>query len=181
MPFFRPGPGPYALALAMTGVRLGERFLELGSGTPALFGALAAKVGLTGRAVGVAGDSNGARALERAAAKEGVLVEVQVAPGPLPFDEDAFDLVVFDSTAGAIDARTPWAAEGFRVLRSGGRMIVAERTTATGLRALFGGAPAPSGPANAAIQMLQMRGFRPVRTIAERDGWRFTEGMKRRG
>ena len=79
MAFFRPGPGPYALAVVMTGVRLGERLLEIGSGTPDLFGALAVKTGLSGHAAGVDDDRQGAAALTQAGAQAGALVEVEVA------------------------------------------------------------------------------------------------------
>jgi ubiquinone/menaquinone biosynthesis C-methylase UbiE len=179
MPIFRPGPGPYALALAMTGVRLGERLLQIGSGTPAMFAALAAKVGMSGRAAAVDEEQAGASALEQAGMKAGVLVETrQTPPGFLPFESDAFDLVVVDRTRMKADAVAAWMPDALRVLRAGGRLIVAEKLAAGGFRALFGGAVSPPAPPTAAIDTLTAAGFRPVRTIAERDGWRFTEGMK---
>ncbi len=181
MPIFRPGPGPYALALAMTGVRLGERLLQIGSGTPAMFAALAAKVGMSGRAAAVDEEQAGASALEQAGTRAGVLVETrQTQVGYLPFESDAFDLIVVDRTKMKADAVAAWMPDALRVLRAGGRLIVAERLSANGIRALFGGAPvSPPAPPNAAVDTLTAAGFRPVRTIAERDGWRFTEGMKR--
>lgn len=179
MPFFRPGPGPYALALAMTGIRLGERFLHVGSGTPDLFGALATKVGLSGHAAGIAADEAGAESLKQAAARAGALVEVEAAaPSSLPYPPDSFDIVVIDATQGTVDAAGRWLAEAFRVLRMGGRLIVAERTGGSRIGALFAGGSAAEG--EAITRTLAASGFRPVRKIAERDRWRFTEGLKPR-
>jgi hypothetical protein len=36
----------------------------------------------------------------------------------------------------------------------------------------------PRGDAGAATRALETNRFRPVRKIAERDAWRFTEGLK---
>ncbi len=180
MAFFRPGPGPYALAVAMTGVRLGERLLEIGSGTADLFGALALKTGLSGQAAGVADDPLGAAALKRAGVQAGALVDVEVAsPDSLPYGTESFDLIVLDATATPIDKAAQWLAEAFRVLRAGGRLIVAERTGGFRLWGLFE-LRSSSGPANAVTRALETNGYRPVRKIAERDGWRFTEGLKPR-
>jgi SAM-dependent methyltransferase len=180
MAFLRPGPGPYALAIAMTGVRLGERLLEIGSGTPRMFGALAAKVGLSGHAAAVADDAPAAAALKQAGAQAGALVEVEVAPpAALPYDAGAFDLIVLDCTAMAVDKAADWLPEAFRVLRSGGRLIVAERVGGFRLWGVFEFRSSRGG-ADAVTRALAMNGFRPVRKIAERDGWRFTEGLKPR-
>lgn len=178
MPIFRPGPGPYALALAMTGVRLGERLLGIGSGTPALFGALAGKVGLSGHAAAVSDQASGAAALKLAGAQAGALVEVEIAsPASLPYEGDSFDVIVVDATAPAADAAA-WLGEAYRVLRSGGRLVVAERTATSRLFGLV--RTGSTAPAEAIARALAENGYRPVRKIAERDGWRFTEGMKRR-
>ncbi len=179
MAFFRPGPGPYALALAMTGVRIGERLLYIGSGTPGMFGALAAKVGLSGQAAGVADSPSGAEALTKGGAEAGALVDVQVAPGlTVLHDPESFDLIVVDATDSPIDTVAGWLGDAFRVLRQGGRLVVAERTG--GIR-LWGVVQVGArGGGDAAIRALEQRGFRPVRKIVERDGWRFTEGLKPR-
>jgi SAM-dependent methyltransferase len=180
MAFFRPGPGPYALALAMTGVRLGERLLEIGSGTPDLFGTLALKTGLSGRAAAVADDRPGAEALKQAGVQAGVLVEVEVAsPASLPYHDESFDVIVLDATETAIDNSLKWLAEAFRVLRAGGRLIVAERTGGFRLWRIFR-AGSSSSRAQTVIRAIEINGYRPVRKIAERDGWRFTEGLKPR-
>ncbi len=179
MPFFRPGPGPYALAIAMTGVRMGERFLGIGSGTPDMFGALAVKVGLSGHAAGVSDESSGAEALKLAGTRAGVLVDVQVAgPATLPYDAESFDVVVVDSTVMPVDKAAAWLPEAYRVLRSGGRLIVAERTGGFRLWGVFEFGSSDAKASEVATRLLTMNRFRPVRRIAERDGWRFTEGIK---
>ncbi len=184
MPIFRKGPGPHALAVAMAGVRMGERLLAIGGGTPGMFAALAAKVGLTGRACAVGGADTVAQGLRQAAAREGVLVEVSTAALPTrPFDGDAFDLVLVDATAGMPGLPAgEWAAclrEARRVLRVGGRSILVERTGRTGLAALFGAGAAPPLSAGTAEAAFREAGFNPVRTLAEREGLLFVEGLKR--
>jgi len=166
----------------MTGIRLGERLLYIGSGTPDMFGALAGKVGLSGQASGVAASESGAEALKGGGARAGALVDVQVAPGAgLPYDGESFDLVVLDCTRAAVDKSSHWLPETLRVLRGGGRVIVVEKTGGLRLWGLFDTGSSGSGPrAEAATRTLQATGFRPVRRIAQREGWRFTEGLRPR-
>jgi ubiquinone/menaquinone biosynthesis C-methylase UbiE len=66
-----------------------------------------------------------------------------------------------------------------RVMRHGGRLLVVERL-AGGIRSLIGGAPDTAGyrSAGGAKAALQQCGFRPVRVLAERERFRFTEGIK---
>jgi ubiquinone/menaquinone biosynthesis C-methylase UbiE len=163
----------------MTGVRIGERLLYIGSGTPGMFGALAAKVGLSGHAAGIADSPAGAEALEHGGAEAGALVDVQVAPAlALPFDPESFDLLVVDATASGVDGVAGWLGDAFRVLRQGGRLVVAERTGGIRLWGIM--QVGARGGSDAAVKAVEQRGFRPVRKIAERDGWRFTEGLKPR-
>src|SRR5579871_5290645 len=56
MAFFRKSAPTDPLAVTMTGVKLGDRFLAIGLGDPRLTAALAAKAGLTGRACAVDAD-----------------------------------------------------------------------------------------------------------------------------
>lgn len=184
---FRQGPGPYALTEAMTGVRLGERLIYIGAGDPAMFAALAAKVGLTGRARALVESEAASERIKEAAARAGVLIEVAVVDFPaLAVDEAGFDVAVVDATAGIVlrwDA-TQRAAVGaalLRALRPRGRAIVVERERSGWTAALKG---RPEGVAafqaeNAASGLLQAGGFHPVRLLAERHGERFTEGWKR--
>ena len=66
-----------------------------------------------------------------------------------------------------------------RILRDGGRLIAIEPGSASGLAAIFkrrppGGAAAESATARA----LEGAGFQPVRVLADREGYRFTEAIK---
>ena len=45
----------------------------------------------------------------------------------LPFDDDAFDVVVLDEVLGGSSDRAAGLREASRVLRSGGRLIIADR------------------------------------------------------
>jgi ubiquinone/menaquinone biosynthesis C-methylase UbiE len=185
MPIFRKGPGPHALPMAMSGIKMGERLLYLGAGTPGLFAALASKVGLTGRAAAVVFREADVAATEQAAAREGVLIEIAfTASGRFPHDADGFDLAVFDSTQGLLGAvsdedRSLCLLEAFRVLRHGGRLLVVE-SARSGIGAIL--RRTPTDPAYAATggakPALEAAGFRPVRVLAERQGIRFTEGLK---
>jgi predicted methyltransferase len=181
---FRRGPGPHALALAMAGVKMGERLLSLGGGTPGMFAALASKVGLTGRAAAIVPTEDAAAALRDAAAREGVLVDVEVQPrSPFTADAASFDVAVIDSTGGYLGSLAPEARVGVlrdlrRLLRPGGRALVVERAPRGGLGALVGGAGGPRrlGP-DGLVAALQAEGFRPARVLAERDGYLFVEGL----
>src|SRR5688572_6392570 len=83
------------LPVAMTGVRMGERALQLGIDDPSLAGAIAAKVGLSGYAAIVVREEREAAKARSAAEKAGALVEVQVQPSAaLPFENDSFDVIV---------------------------------------------------------------------------------------
>jgi ubiquinone/menaquinone biosynthesis C-methylase UbiE len=188
MRIFRKGLGPHALPLAMSGVKLGERMLYVGCGRPALFAAVAARTGLTGRACAVVDGSREVEALQRAAARNGVLVEVAPgASGVFPHAADSFDVAVIDGTDGSFGGMTAndrvhRLHEIMRVTRAGGRLLVIERV-ARGLRALLGTAhDAPDyRSAGGAKAALEEAGFRPARVLAEREHFRFTEGIKPAG
>jgi protein-L-isoaspartate O-methyltransferase len=184
---FREGSGPYALTEAMTGVRLGERLVYLGAGDPAMFAALAAKVGVTGRARALVESENASESIKRAAARAGVLVEVAVVDFPgLALDEATFDVAVVDATAGVVltwdqPHRSAVSAALLRALRPRGRAIVVEREKA-GLMAAFtrrteGRTAFRAG--DGATMFLEAGGFQPVRLLADLRGERFTEGWKK--
>ena len=162
----------------MTGVKLGDRVLQIGCAHGGRLAAIAAKVGLSGRVMAIVPD----------AARAGVLVETTVAPlTRLPADDAAFDLVIVDDVDGSFGAlpaedRDQTIRDAARVVRPGGRAMVIGATPRQGLSALFwrrpsGASLAASGRASEA---LETAGFRGVRTLAEREGLVFIEGIKPR-
>lgn len=183
----RPAREREPLAVAMSGVRMGERLLQVGVNDAAIAGALMAKVGLTGHAaIAVATAADGERA-QRAAADAGALVDLHVAPlDALPLPDQTFDVVVVHGAEGLLasleqDARVRVAREFHRVLRQGGRALVIEAEARGGLSRLLrkGAEPAPdyvqSGGATAT---LSKAGFSAVRLLATREGHTFVEGLK---
>jgi len=186
-PFVRRGDA-HTLLVSMTGVKMGDRVAFIGCAHGARLAAVAAKVGLSGRAVVVAADESSAARAQRGAEKAGVLVEVEVAsPGRLPLENASFDLAVVDDIAGLLgampaDERGRAVREVARILRPGGRIVVVGAAPATGL-ARFITRP-PSTPSfvqsGDASRALKANGFGIVRTLAEREGQVFVEGIKPR-
>lgn len=172
--------GREPLAVAMSGVRLGERVLQIGITDRRVTGALAAKPGLSGESAIVVTDEAAAEVARRAAADAGALVHVAVhALERLPFESGSFDVAVVhagDAQAAAGVPRAGVLGECRRVLRSGGRIVVLEAGTRTGLAGIFR-AREPR-EAGATSQELQAAGFQAVRILGDRDGCRFIEGLK---
>jgi SAM-dependent methyltransferase len=174
------------LPIAMTGVRMGERLLQIGIDDPVTVGGLAKKVGLSGVNALAAPDDGAARRATAAANAAGVLIEVQVARGHVfPFEGGAFDVVVVHGARGLLASLAPedraaYLQEARRMLRQGGRIVVIESAARGGLAGLLRGHSvnqhyAAGGGAEAA---LRAEGFRPVRVLGEAEGYVFTEGLK---
>ena len=181
LPFLRRSD-PYMLTVSMTGVKLADRIAQIGCADGGQLAAVAGKVGLSGRAVAIVPDEASAERARKGAAREGVLIELEVAPPTrLPAALAAFDLVVVDDTGGlfttmAADDRVSAVREIFRILRPAGRVLVIGAVPRGGLGALLTGArPVARFDPTAS---LQADGFKAVRTLAERDGLIFVEGMK---
>jgi ubiquinone/menaquinone biosynthesis C-methylase UbiE len=179
---------PHGLVVGMAGAKMGDRLLHIGCPSGSRLAAVAGKVGLSGRAVAVVADEASAARARKGAAEAGVLVEVEIAPATkLPIEEAGIDLAVVDDTAslfGGMSAadRATAIRELARVVRPGGRAVIIGSAPATGLGKLFGGSSSTpsfvaSGDATAA---LQADGFKSVRTLAEREGLVFVEGVKPR-
>lgn len=173
------------LAVTMSGVRLGERVLQIGAGNPQIVALIAGKTGLTGTAVVVVGDEDTALRVRRAIDGAGAIADVRVVPRAEPsLDESEFDAVVIHDaphTIASADAetRSRWLAVCRRVLRGGGRVVTIEAGTPTGIRALFRGSragPAGTGETESAAA-LRSGGFTSVRLLGDREGLRFVEGL----
>ncbi len=174
------------LSVTMVGAKLGDRLLVVGCGDPKLIAALAIKAGLTGRACAVDESAERAESAGRIALNEGALVEAsQAVYSALPFDAASFDLAVLRDvlTPNADDQRLVVVEEAHRVLRSGGRCMVINTTGSrtSGLSALFRARDTiqEASDANAMTELLKTRGFVAVRTLAEREGLVFIEGVNK--
>jgi SAM-dependent methyltransferase len=173
------------LPVTMSAVRIGERVLQVGVDDADVAGAIAAKVGLSGNAAIAVADEREAARAHGAASKAGVLVDVKVAPlASLPFETGAFDLVVVHGTHGLVssldpDARHAVMREWRRVLRRGGRVMTIEAGPAAGIASFFKPhRPNESYQASGGIVgALEIAGFKPVRLLGEREGYRFAEGI----
>jgi ubiquinone/menaquinone biosynthesis C-methylase UbiE len=175
------------LAVAMSGVRLGERALQIGEGNARDIALIAAKTGLTGTAAIVVPDDHAAVRVRREVTEAATLADVRVVSQPeLPFDDATFDVVVVHDVTRTIAApdrvsRGNWVRECRRLLRDGGRIVTIEPGTPVGLRALFGGGqktPDAGSPSDTTASALGAGGFKAVRPLGDREGLQFFEGVK---
>jgi ubiquinone/menaquinone biosynthesis C-methylase UbiE len=177
--------GREPLAVAMSGVRMGERVLQIGMDTPVVTGVLAAKPGLSGESAMVVPDDTTSVMAKRAAEQAGALVNIRVhGLETLPYDQHSFDLVVAHNRNGQLSGlsdtqRSRAFLEFRRVLRSGGRIVVIDKGTPSGLTAIFQARKAPDIAST--VKMLEAAGFRSVRPLVDRDGYSFVEGMNVEG
>jgi ubiquinone/menaquinone biosynthesis C-methylase UbiE len=185
MPIFKSAGDKHALAIAMTGVKLGDRLLMVGCTDQTLLAAIGAKVGLSGRACAVVTSEAEAARARAGAERAGFLLELDTAPlGALPYPDASFDLVVIDNLNGAIANATPeqrvaTLQHAKRTLAPRGRLVLIERAPRPGLGSLFRiAAPDPYyRRTGGALGALKAEGFRAVRHLAERDGLSFFEGI----
>src|SRR5688500_3513179 len=159
------------LQVSMTGVRMGERFVQIGCHDRALLSGLAAKVGLSGTAAVAAFDDDEVKRAGGVGAKIGALIDTHKIDGrALPFGGDQFDMVVVDDTNGrfaaiADELRLDYLRDAKRLVREGGRIEIVEGT-------------ATRPQSYDALRDLTTAGFKPARLLAERDGFRFIEGLR---
>lgn len=164
------GPAMDPLHVSMTGVRMGERFLQIGCHDKGLLGGLAAKVGLSGSCAVAASGERQVKLAQSIGGKVGALIDVQdIKDGhALPFEEAAFDLVVVDDTDDGFHRfrmPTDVLKSALATVRKGGRIEIVTRANTQHGKLDF-------------VQLLSEAGFKPVRELAERDGFRFVEGLK---
>ena len=180
--FKQPSMNP--LSVSMAGAKLGDRVLVVGCGDARLIAALAAKAGLSGRACAVDASPDRATEAARVALREGALVETSSSPPTaLSFEAASFDLVVLRDALGRLESQLQMKVvqEAARVLRPGGRSMVIDTLASAGMGSLFSSKDAPhvSGDAGPTIELLKNQGFVAVRMLAERDGLRFVEALKK--
>jgi ubiquinone/menaquinone biosynthesis C-methylase UbiE len=189
VPFFRRSGEKHSLAIAMTGVKLGDRLLNIGCTDSSLLGAVSAKVGLSGRACAIVPTEADAARARRGAEKAGVLLEIETGNlDNFPFEDGAFNLIVLDNQEGLLSTMRPeqrvaTLKQSFRTLEPRGRIVVIERGARGGLGALVKSSSTPqSDPhyrsSGGAVTALQAEGFRGARVLAERDGLSFFEGVR---
>ena len=182
---------PHLLAVSMTGVKMGDRVAFVGCAHGGRLAAMASKVGLSGRAVAIVPDEpRGRRWRGKAPSRSACSSKSKSrAPTALPLEDGSVDLAVVDDTAGFLGAMPaePIASrvvrELVRILRPGRARHPRRRRPGVGSRAGWWRARPPrpsfaaSGDANPA---LAANGFGIVRTLAEREGLVFVEGIKPR-
>jgi len=185
--FTRRGGDPHMLAVSMTGVTLGDRVAFLGAPNAARAAAIAAKVGLSGHAAAAVTDDTAVARVQKAAANAGVLVDTVVSDlHRLPYGNAEFDVAVIDDTGALLEQkddgdRAALAREAARILRPGGRVLVLGAGEPTGLsKVLAKTHRSPLVISGAVNALLAANGFGIVRTLAEREGLVFVEGLKPR-
>jgi len=171
------------LTVAMTGIKLGDRVLIAGVSDTALITALGIKAGLTGRTCIVDSGEREVAAAAAAIERNGALVESAVSPlTTLPYESRSFDVAVLRDVLGPArpEDRAAIAAQAERVIRPGGRCLVIETAARGGLGGLVSRrVNAEFHASGGATPLLAAVGFAAVRTLAERAGLTFTEGVKR--
>ncbi len=158
------------LHVSMTGVRMGERFLQIGCDDKALLSGLASKVGLSGTAAVAVFNKAQLKLAQSIGRKVGALIEVKeiTAAGEWPFEHSAYDMVVVDDVQDSyrgFDDPVALLRQGHGSLRPGGRIEVVTPVKSERKDYDF-------------VQLLSEAGFKPVRILAERNGLRFVEGLR---
>jgi ubiquinone/menaquinone biosynthesis C-methylase UbiE len=188
MAFFRRSGEKHELAIAMTGVKLGDRYLQIGCTDASLLAAIGSKVGLSGRACAIVSSETEAARARRGAEIGGMLLELETSNNfiTFPFDDRSFDLVVVDNQLALLSIMTPeqraaCLQQAIRTLAPRGRIVVIEREPGRGLKALVR-RPPPVDPhyesSGGAMAALKNEGFKAVRRLAERKGLSFFEGIR---
>ena len=175
------------LAVSMSGVKLGERLLQVGVDDAALAGLLASKTGLSGSAAHAVSTDAEAVKVNRGAKKAGVLIEVRVTPlDQLPYEAASFDVVVVHSAAGQLasaDAAARLGGAARPAARGPSRGATGHDRAGYSLGPVVGvpGAPAAQGAyegAGGTLSALRQAGFGAVRELGDREGLKFVEGLR---
>ena len=185
--FLRKAKRREPVPITMSGVRMGERLLQVGVDDARVAATIAAKVGLSGSAAAIVTAAADAARMKSSAADAGALVDVQTAPlDQMPFADGAFDVVVVHAVTGLLNSLDPATRTGalrecHRVLRHGGRIVTIESGTQRGIAALLRRPRANTEYAarGGTVAALERAGFHPVRIVGDVEGLRFIEGGRR--
>ena len=169
MAFFKRSGEKHGLAIAMTGIKLGDRYLQIGCTDASLLAAIASKVGLSGRACAIVSSEDDARRARKSVEIGGMLLEIETTRSldTFPFDNASFDLVVLDNQGGLLsnmkpEQRVACLQQALRTLAARGRIVVIERGPRAGLGALL-----RSSRGGQAFHELQRHGLRLPRELEE--------------
>ncbi len=188
MAIFKRSGEKHALAIAMTGIKLGDRYLQIGCTDASLLAAIASKVGLSGRACAIVSSEAQAVCARKSVEIGGMLLEIETAGSlnAFPFDNASFDLVVVDNQNGLMSSMKPeqrvaCLQQALRTLAPRGRIVVIEEGARAGLGGLLR-SRRPVDPhyegSGGALTALSAEGFKAVRHLADRDGLSFFEGVR---
>ena len=126
--FLSPG-GAAEVARVLEGSDIrGCRVLDIGAGLGAVDQLLVAAHG-AGSVVGIDVDPELLRQMDERVARAGLADRIQsrlVAPGPLPFEANSFDVVFSKDSIVQIPDKAALFAEVYRVLRPGGRLLASD-------------------------------------------------------
>ncbi len=169
---------------AMSGARPGDRVLDVGSGTGYFTRIMAEAVGPNGAAVGVDPSASGVERSRRATRLSNCTFVEGVAEA-LDFTDGPFDVVVTSLMMHHLpeDLRSQAIAEMLRVLRPGGRVLVADFRPPTSRvgRRLIGAITGPAmetNPVHLLEPMVRGAGFEQVSTGYVRPWMHYVYGEK---
>ncbi len=174
---------PFAPAVAMLGVKGGDRVLFCGAGMPDLAGAVGVITSLNGQTTVVDRRAGADAKVAAAAAAAGGLVDFEDAPLTLlPFDTGHWDVAVITQGLRALDGQAAQVlSEAIRVVRPSGRIVVLDHVSRPGLFGLVRNADTSAEPADKVVAVLGAAGLRAARLLAEVEGVRYFEAVKGMG
>jgi SAM-dependent methyltransferase len=163
----------------MIGTRASDAVLFLGARDPSLAAENGTITRLNGRTVVVGQGAEAATRSEQAATKAGAILEFVDAPvTALPFEAEAFQIVVVQDLAlGSADGVST-LAEAVRVLKPGGRIMLIFGEPARGVLGSLNPPPAPA--TEVVVTLLQRAGLIAARRLALTEGVAYFEARKAR-